>query len=177
MARGFLRRPAWGFIACMLALAALIASLLALAADQREPRFAFDTVASKGGTKVLDRVKVRAGASETLFRSADFKVVGTCVENAADDFTAEVGVRTKKNNAIVFGTDLGNTNDVRLDKADGLFSFTSYEASGTEPLYYGYDYYQEFSAESPSGRVLIGRVSNGVHLKGADCIYSGLFIN
>jgi hypothetical protein len=178
MGRDFVARGSWGFIAFLVALGALVAALAALfgASDQGQ-RIAIDPLAASGGSKVVDRIELDAGDKKKLFANDDFKVTGECVENAPDDFTAEVSMKTLKNNAIIFSTYDGNETDFLFDKADGPYHFTGYEASGTDPLFYGYDYYQEFYAESPGGRVLIGRVSNGVHVSGADCIFSGLFVS
>jgi hypothetical protein len=90
--------------------------------------------------------------------------------------TAEYGVRAREDNTLVFSTDGENETDTRLDLADGLYHWSSYEPSSTTSLYYGYDYYQEFTGESRRGDLLIGRVSAGVHMRGADCIYNGLFV-
>ena len=175
MVQAFIGRSTWGFIAFLLALCALIASLIALSSDGTAPRIGIDPVAASNGAKTVDRIKVDAGEKQTIYSNDDFKVIGTCVENAADDFTAEVGVKTKKDGAIIFSTEDENYTDFLFDKSDGQYRFTTYEATGLDPYYNGLDYYQEFYAESPGGKVLIGRVTNGVHVKGADCVYSGLF--
>ena len=52
-----------------------------------------------------------------------------------------------------------------MDKADGLYHWATYQPSSMTALYYGYDYYQEFTGESPKGDLLIGRVSAGVHMR------------
>jgi hypothetical protein len=177
MVQAFIGRSSWGFIAFLLALGALAASLIALSSGGTEPRIGIDPLAASSGAKTVDRIKVDAGDKATVFANDDFKVVGTCEAGKLEDVSAEVAVKTKKDGAIIFSTEMGNTEDFLFDTDDPPFEFTSYEASGTTPQYYGYDYYQEFSAESPGGRVTIGRVSNGVHVKNADCVYSGLFID
>jgi hypothetical protein len=176
-----LRRPSWSVVVLLLALAALLSTVLAL---RNAPRAAvggagqYELLAAGGsGVHVVDRVKLSVGDSATLFKNASFKVVAKCVDAGAGVVTAEYGVRALVKNSLVFGTDSGNETDTRLDPADGLFHYTSYEASSATKLFYGYDYYQEFTAESPAGQVLIGRVSNGVHMRGADCIYDGLFVD
>jgi hypothetical protein len=120
-------------------------------------------------------VKLSVGEKDVLYKNDAFKVVASCVDEGAGVFTAEFGVRALVDNTLVFSTDGGNTDDTRLDKADGLYHWSSYEASSASAQFYGYDYYQEFTGESPAGQLLIGRVSDGVHMRGADCIYDGLF--
>jgi hypothetical protein len=175
--KNLVARPSWGFMAFLVALGTLLLALIALADDDRErPAITIDPLAASSGTKVVDRIELDGGEKATIYANDDFATKGKCVENAEDDYTAEISVKTKKNNAIIFSTHDGNETDFLFDKGDPAYRYTGYEASGTDPLYYGYDYYQEFYAESSTGRVLIGRVSNGVHVSGADCIFSGLFV-
>jgi hypothetical protein len=137
-----------------------------------------DRVATANKAAAVDRVKLDVGESATLYKNHSFKVVARCVDEGGGVVTAEYGVRARVNNTLVFSTNDGNTTDTRLDKADGLYHWTTgYEPSSDTKLYYGYDYYQEFTGESPQGDLLIGRVSAGVHMRGADCIYNGLFVS
>jgi hypothetical protein len=170
-------RPTWSVVALLVALAALAATVLVMRAAPHSGNGAFNPLATGVGVvHVVDRVKLDVGQNATLFRNKDFRVVAQCIDEGGGSYTAAYGVRTLKDNALVFSTDDGNETDTRLDKADGLYRWSSYEASDTSSRYYGYDYYQEFIGESPSGNVLIGRVSSGVHMRKADCIYNGLFI-
>jgi hypothetical protein len=177
MESGLLRRPSWGFLAFLVALGALGMALIAAARQSTTPRLRFDPLAATtSGEQVVDRVSLSAGQQKTLFANQDFKVIAKCVNNGSGNFSAKYGVKTLKNGALVFSSENANYNDPVLNKSDGLYQFgDSYYASGTAPQFYAYDYYQEFLGESPGGRVLIGRVSSGVHLKGADCIYDGVF--
>ena len=52
-----------------------------------------------------------------------------------------------------------------------------YPTTGTAPAFKAYDYYAEAYAESKDGHVLIARVATGVHVRGADCTFSGLFLD
>jgi hypothetical protein len=133
--------------------------------------------ATANRTNAVDRIKLSVGEQATLFRNDAFRVVAMCVDAGGGTVTAEYGVRARQNNTLVFSTDAGNETDTRLDKSDGLYHWSGYEPSSTTKLYYGYDYYQEFTGESAKGDLLIGRVSAGVHMRGADCIYNGLFVS
>ena len=169
-------RPSWSAVV----LAAVIAALAAAAFIVRTspPATGASSLAAAGaGAHAVDRVKLSIGEQATLFSNSSFRIVAICTDAGGGTVTAEYGVRARVDNTLVFSTDSGNETDTRLDKADGLFHFSSYEPSSTTSLYYGYDYYQEFTGESPSGDLLIGRVSAGVHMRGADCIYNGLFVN
>jgi hypothetical protein len=170
-------RTWWSVVIVIVAITALAAAALIVrssppAAGSPSQRAA---VVARGAHAV-DRVKLSVGERTTLYRNDAFRVVAICVDAGGSTVTAEYGVRALENNTLVFSTDAGNETDTNLDPADGLFHWTSYEPSSTTPLYYGYDYYQEFTGESRQGDLLIGRVSAGVHMRGADCIYNGLFV-
>ena len=175
----FHRRPPWSLVAVLVSVTALLATVIALRAAPRTSAGMgrYQLLASTSGVHVVGRVKLKTGERAVLYQNNAFKVVAICVDNGAGVFTAEYGVRALEDNTLVFSTDQGNETDTRLDKADGLFHWSSYQASSATPLFYGYDYYQEFTGESLSGRLLIGRVSSGVHMRGAACVYDGLFID
>ena len=169
-------RPSWVVVVLTAAIAALAAAAIIV---RTSPPATGSTAqrATAEKSKGVDRVKLMVGEQATLFKNGAFKVVARCVDEGGGTVTAEYGVRARQSNTLVFSTDDGNETDTRLDKADGLYHWSSYEPSDTTKLYYGYDYYQEFTGESRSGDLLIGRVSAGVHMRGADCIYNGLFVS
>ena len=126
----------WTFV---LAIAALVATAIALQASMGAGR-PYDLLGSGVGTStVVDRMKLDVGESATLFKDGSFRVVATCIDEGAGVVTAAYGVRALEDNTLVFSTDDGNETDTRLDKADGLYRWSSYEASSDAPLYYAYD--------------------------------------
>ena len=167
-------RPSWGVVVLTAAIAALAAA--AIIVRTSPPATGSTSAASERAVDAVDRVKLSVGEQATLFRNDAFRVVAICTDEGGGTVTAEYGVRAREDNTLVFSTDGENETDTRLDIADGLYHWSSYEPSSTTSLYYGYDYYQEFTGESRRGDLLIGRVSAGVHMRGADCIYNGLFV-
>jgi hypothetical protein len=144
------------------ALAALVAAPMALAG-------------TSGRVHVTDRVNVDAGDGVELFSNDDFKVTGRCVDNGGGDFTANTFLAAKRNNLLYFGSDNGDF-DADFDSSDPKVDFTDQDASGTSEDYAGEDYNQDFYAENRGGRVTQGQVATGVHIKGADCTFSGIFV-
>lgn len=169
-------RPSWSMVVLIVIAAVATAAIIVRTAPSATGSTS-DSVATADRADAVDRVKLAVGEKATLFKNASFKVVATCVDEGAGVVTAGYGVAALVDNTLVFSTDEGNTTDTRRDKADGLYHWSSYEPSSDTKLYYGYDYYQEFTGESPKGDLLIGRVNAGVHMRGADCIYSGLFVS
>jgi hypothetical protein len=169
-------RPSWSMVILLVIAVATTVAIIVRTSPSATGSTS-DRLATANKTAAVDRVKLAVGEKTTLFKNDSFKVVASCVDGGGGTVTAEYGVRARTNNTLVFSTDLGNETDTRLDKADGLYHWSSYEPSSTTKLYYGYDYYQEFTGESPKGDLLIGRVSAGVHMRGADCIYNGLFVS
>jgi hypothetical protein len=167
-------RPSWGVVLMAVAIAAIAAAAIIVRTSQ--PATGQLAPAEKA-VDAVDRIKLSVGEQATLFRNDAFRVVAICRDEGGGTVTAEYGVRAREDNTLVFSTDAGNTTDTRLDKADGLYHWSSYEPSDTVSVYYGYDYYQEFTGESARGDLVIGRVNAGVHMRGADCIYSGLFVS
>jgi hypothetical protein len=168
-------RPSWSMV-ILLVIAALAVAAIIVRTSPSATGSTSEQAATADKADAVDRVKLAIGETATLFRNDSFRVVASCVDAGGGTVTAEYGVRALVDNTLVFSTYDENTTDTRLDKADGLYHFASpYQPSSTTALYYGYDYYQEFTAESPKGDLLIGRVSAGVHMRGADCIYNGLF--
>jgi hypothetical protein len=168
-------RPSWSMMALMVIAAVAVAAIIVRTSPSATGSTS-DQATTADKADAVDRVKLAIGETATLFRNDSFRVVASCVDGGAGTVTAEYGVRALVDNTLVFSTELGNETDTRLDKADGLYHWSdTYQPSSTTALYYGYDYYQEFTGESPKGDLLIGRVNAGVHMRGADCIYSGLF--
>ena len=168
-------RPSWSMVALMVIAAVAVAAIIVRTSPSATGSTS-DQAATADKADAVDRVKLAIGETATLFRNDSFRVVASCVDAGAGTVTAEYGVRALVDNTLVFSTKIGNETDTRLDKADGLYHFADdYQPSSTTNLYYAYDYYQEFVGESPKGDLLIGRVNAGVHMRGADCIYNGLF--
>jgi hypothetical protein len=168
-------RPSWSMV-ILLVIAALAVAAIIVRTSPSATGSTSDQAATADKADAVDRVKLAIGETATLFRNDSFRVVASCVDAGGGTVTAEYGVRALVDNTLVFSTYDENSTDTRLDKADGLYHFASpYQPSSTTALFYGFDYYQEFVGESPKGDLLIGRVSAGVHMRGADCIYNGLF--
>ena len=131
-----------------------------------------------GPVKTAKRVKADAGEDVTIFSDRDFKVTGTCEDNGGGDFTANTFIKAKRKNMVLYLTEAGMLTDVDFDPADGKVDMfpSFYDASGTMPDYKAYTYSNDFYAEGTGGSVLQGRTGTGVHVKGADCTFSGLFI-
>lgn len=172
-----LRLPRWSVVAALVTLIALVALVAVLRSAPGATAAPGQGLAARSGVYTVDRVKLSVGEQVTLYRNAAFKVVARCLDLGGGQVEAAYGLRALVDNALAFSTDASNETDTRLDRADGLWRWSGYEPSDTMPRYYGYDYYQEVIAESPRGDVLIARVSAGVHMRGADCIYNGLFID
>jgi len=97
-----------------------------------------------------------------------------CVDNGGGNFTADAQITTRQDHASIY---LSGVTAALLDfnRADGPMSFAFHSASGAAPDFRGDDFYDEVYAEGPGGQVLIARVATGVHVFGADCVFSGLF--
>jgi hypothetical protein len=144
-------------------LAALVAAPAALAT-------------SSGRVDVTDRMKVDAGDSVKLFANDDFKVTGTCEDNGGGDFTANTFLAAKRDNLLFFTSDGSGAFDPDFDAGDPKVDITGQDATGASEDYAGEDYNQDFYGEGKGGRATQGRVATGVHLKGAECTFSGIFV-
>lgn len=169
-------RPSWSMVVLMVVAAVAVAAIIVRTSPSATGSTS-DQAAAPRTADAVDRVSLSVGETATLFKNTAFKVVAMCVDAGGGTFTAEYGVRALQDNTLIFSTNEGNETETRFDKADGVYHWTTYEPSSTTKLYYGYDYYQEFTGESKSGELLIGRVSAGVHMRNADCIYNGLFVS
>ncbi|HEY6566098.1 MAG TPA: hypothetical protein VI341_01155 [Actinomycetota bacterium] len=169
-------RPSWSMVV-LIVIAAVATAAIIVRTSPTATGSTADEVAAADKTTTPGRVKLAIGEQATLYKNDSFKVIAKCVDAGGGTITAEYGVKALVDNTLVFSTETGNTTDTRLDKADGLLHWSTYEPSSMTQLYYGYDYYQEFTGESPKGALLIGRVTAGVHMRGADCIYNGLFVS
>ena len=128
------------------------------------------------GDRVRNVVKVRPGATKTLFENKRFRVLGTCTDSGGGDLSARTLLRTKRDNAIFFRSDASEA-DLDFDRVDGDYQFDGADhASGTAPDFVAEDYEQEAYAVSRNGNVLIARVATGVHVLGGSCTFSGLFL-
>lgn len=130
--------------------------------------------ASGGALHVKNGVDVERGKTKTLYKNADFKVTGRCVNNGMGDFEAETYLQARRSNLAYYAYDEGS--DLNFDPSDGKIDFTSYDATGTDPDFISEDQYTDFWAEGKGGQALNGRVASGVHLKGADCTFAGIFV-
>ena len=167
-------RPSWSMVV-LIVIAAVATAAIIVRTSPSATGSTSDRATTTDRADAVDRVSLSVGEKTTLFKNGAFKVVAMCVDEGGGTITAEYGVKALQDNTLVFSTDAANETDTRLDMADGLYHWSSFEPSSTTELYYGYDYYQEFTGESRKGDLLIGRVSAGVHMRGADCIYNGLF--
>ena len=130
--------------------------------------------ASVPGEIVLNAKGVAAGATATLYQNAQFKISGTCIDNGAGNVRAQTYIKTKVDNAM-YWISADSTFDLDFDRADGRIRFDAYYfAEGTAPQFQAYDDYQEVTALSASGKLLIARTATGVHVHGSACTFSGL---
>ena len=127
-----------------------------------------------GAVRVVDVKKADAGEKLTLFQTKDFDVTAECVDNGGGDFTADTYVNARRNN-LRFDSYNGDPFDADFDRSDGSLDITTGDATGTAPALEAADYY-EFTGEGKKGRPLNGRVATSVHLRGADCTFSGTFV-
>lgn len=136
----------------------------------------FTGTPGSGPVHVAKRVKVDAGESAKLYANRDFKVIGSCVDNGAGDYTASSSLVAKRAKAMLYLTQY-DLSDTDFGPADGPVDITptAYEASGPDPEFQAWSYYNEFFAVDRKGGVFQGRLGSGVHVRGADCTFSGIF--
>ncbi len=136
----------------------------------------FTGTPGNGPVHAAKRVKVAAGESAKVYGNRDFKVIGNCVDNGAGDFTASASLVAKRSNTMYFLTDY-DVSDTDFDPADGPrdITKTANEANGTAPEFQAFSYYNDFFAVGREGGVFQGRIGSGVHVRGADCTFSGIF--
>ncbi|MEO8091764.1 MAG: hypothetical protein ABI726_03515 [bacterium] len=132
---------------------------------------------SKGAVHAPKRVKADAGESVTIFSNDDFKVTGECQDNGGGDFTANTFLSAKHKHLVYYLTELDQF-DTAFGPGDGKIDFVkpSDDANGTIAEYIGESFTHDLWTEGAGGKVLQGRVATGVHIKGADCTFSGLFV-
>jgi hypothetical protein len=137
----------------------------------------FIGASGSGPVHAVSRIKADAGEHVKIYANDDFKVTGTCEDNGGGDFTANTFVKARQNNLQLYSTSLDQV-DADFDKGDPAFAFVdpSYLVEGTAPEFQSWSYYDDFYAHGRHGQVLQGRVGAGVHVKGADCTFSGTFI-
>jgi hypothetical protein len=128
-----------------------------------------------GALDVPKLVKADAGDRVTLFANDDFKVTGSCVDNGGGDFTADTFAAAERKNLLYYAYNGDPYYDVDFDPNDGKADISSDDASGTAPSFYAEDQYSDFYGEGKGGEVLAGRVAGGVHVRGADCVFTGYF--
>jgi hypothetical protein len=128
-----------------------------------------------GPLHLIKRIKADAGERVTLFKDGDFRVTGDCQDNGGGDFTANTFLAARRDNLLYFGSDLSG-GDLDFDSGDPKVDFTSYDATGATPDFAGWEYYNDFYAEGKGGAVLNGQLATGVHVKGADCTFAGIFL-
>ena len=136
----------------------------------------FTGTPGSGPIHTAKRIKVDAGQSAKLYANRDFKVIGNCVDNGAGDFTASPSLVAKRAKAMYFLTEY-DTDDTDFGPADGPVDITptAYEATGADPDFQGWSFYNDFFAVDRNGGVLQARLGSGVHVRGADCTFSGVF--
>ena len=122
---------------------------------------------------MLNWKKVRAGTTRTIFSTKQFRVLGMCQDNGGGDFTARAFLETRQDHATYSGSGV----DLDFNRADAPVQFNVFhEATGTAPGFEALDASQEIYAEAANGVVFIARIATGVHVFGADCTFSGLFL-
>ena len=78
---------------------------------------------SGGALHVINAVDVKRNKTKTLYKNADFKVSGRCVNNGMGDFTADTSLQARRNNLAYYAYDDGT--DLDFDPNDGKIDFTS----------------------------------------------------
>ena len=130
---------------------------------------------SDPGFRVKNLMKVDKNDDKTLYENGDFKVTASCVNNGGGDFTADTTLRAKRKHLLVYAYSGDPGSDVDFNPSDGPLDITSGDGSGTAPEFRSEDQYTDFFGEGKGGEVLNGRVASGVHAKGADCVFAGIF--
>jgi hypothetical protein len=161
--------------ALLLALAVLPAVAVALLVGGRAQVAAAAVAKKPENSGMLNWKKVAAGTKRTIYQTKQFKVIGMCFDNGGGDFTAAAFLVTKQDHASFFVSS-GPVASLDFNRADAPLQFNvGAAAHGAVPDFQAWDYYAEVYAESESGVTFIARVATGVHLFGADCVFSGLF--
>ncbi len=127
------------------------------------------------GFKVKNLMKVDKNDSKTLYENDDFKVTASCENNGGGDFTADTTLRAKRKHLLAYAYNGDPGSDVDFNPSDGPLDITTSDATGTAPDFKSEDQYTDFFGEGKGGKVLNGRVAGGVHAKGADCVFAGIF--
>jgi hypothetical protein len=132
---------------------------------------------SKAGVHAPKRAKADAGERVTVFSNEDFRVTGRCLDNGGGDFTADTRLAAKRNNLMYYAYAGDPFYLLDFDRADGSIDISDgSDATGTAPNYSAEDDYEDFFADGRGGEMLVGRLGTGVHVKNADCTFSGVFI-
>ncbi|MFN8111891.1 MAG: hypothetical protein U0R51_01695 [Solirubrobacterales bacterium] len=136
----------------------------------------FTGTPGSGPVHVAKRIKLDAGESAKVYGNSDFKVIGSCVDNGAGDLTASASLVAKRSGAMYYLTQY-NVYDTDFNPADGPVDITptANEAHGADPEFQAWSYYNDFFAVDRNGRPFQGRIGSGVHVRGADCTFSGVF--
>lgn len=119
-------------------------------------------------------LKVGEGKAKTLFANKDFKVTARCL-GTAGNFTADTTLKAKRSKLAFYAYAGTPGSDVNFGPGDGPIDITSEDAGGTVPDFRSNDQYTDFYGEGRGGKVVAGRIASGVHVKGADCIFTGYF--
>ena len=127
--------------------------------------------------RVVNRMKADLGEKVTVYANKDFKVTGRCVDNGGGDFTADTQLAARRENLMYYAYDGDPFYLLDFDPADGKIDISDgYDATSPAPSYSAEDDYADFFGDGKGGHVLVGRLGTGVHVKGADCTFSGIFI-
>ena len=129
-----------------------------------------------GQLQTVDRIKADVGERVTVYANDDFKVTGRCVDNGGGDFTADTQLAAKRENLMYYAYNGDPFYLLDFDPDDGKIDISSDDAEGAAPDYYSEDDYSDFFGDGKGGEMLVGRLGTGVHIKGADCTFSGIFI-
>ena len=127
------------------------------------------------GFRVKNLMKVDKNDSKTMYENDDFKVTASCENNGGGDFTADTTLRAKKKHLLAYAYAGTPYFDVNFNPSDGPLDITDYDGDGTDPDFKSEDQYTDFFGEGKGGKVLNGRVASGVHIRGADCVFAGIF--
>jgi hypothetical protein len=132
---------------------------------------------SGGAVHAVDRTKVDAGKSKTFYSNDDFKFIGKCVDNGGGNYDTDVFLAAKRNNLLYYVTGFSLMDlDFDANEPKVHIQLDGDEASGTVAEYIGDSFDNDLWAEGKGGKVLQARLATGVHMKGGDCVFSGILV-
>lgn len=120
--------------------------------------------------------KASVGQTVPLANVGPFTFTGVCEDLGGNKYRAQVYVTTSAAGSYLY-SDEDSYYDGSFGPGDEALA-SEYTESTSAGWFGSYGYYNEFTAASPTGDVLIeGHANNGVHVFGADCAFALNFVN